>query len=217
MRLALVCGILLALALTANAWGSLSLLDNVGDIHSVTVDLNTNPTGSFTVNLYLDIGAEEVNGLTFVLASLDSSTVFSLTGRDILPLAMTGGTTLSDPTTNNATLLASPQNMLNPTNTKDIGLTGDTGQKVTDSGNIMSLTISYNSLITPGDYRFNIAGDPVTSDNQFKDHDLPAGQDYILHAVVPAPGAATLVELGLLSCAVAGLLRSFQRARTMHT
>ena len=199
MRISSAAAALLALVIPLAAHASmLTLLDTVDDPHSTAVDLTTNPTGSFTVNLRLDAGANDaVNGLTFVLKSLDANNIFSLSGRLITNFPMTTGT-LSDPTTSDTDLLANPANLLAPSNTRDLGLTGPVGAKVTGSGTIMQVTISYNNNITPRDYRFNIGPDAVTNDNAFADHPLPAGQDYILHAA-PEPAALLMVgALGLM-------------------
>lgn len=173
----------------------LSLLDTTGNAHQVDIDIAVAPTGSFAVNVHLDLEAnDEVNGLTFVLQSFDSNTIFSLTGRTISGLAMTGGGTLSDPITENADLLGSPQNLLGPTNTRDIGLTGPVGAKVVAGGVIMALTLSYTNQLVPGDYRINIGPDPVTNDNAFVEHALPIGANYVVH-VVPEPGTALLMAV----------------------
>src|SRR4029450_8447125 len=107
----IIMGMAILLPSVVRAAG-LTLSDSTGDPSKVDVLAAT--TGSFSIDLTLSVGAqEEVNGLSFWLASLNTNTAFSITGRTLSYLSTTTGE-LDDPNSTDTDLTTSPDHVLSP-------------------------------------------------------------------------------------------------------
>lgn len=188
----------------ASALGAtISLTDNVAPTNEISIDVVSNPTGSITLNIDFS-GVVNMGGIDLRLMSLDGTTLFSITGRD---LTVSG---LTDP--HFATVSGSPVGDLNAVNDRNIGATVSDavgGPFINGSGTALKVTLSYANLVAGNDYRIQVVGDdangttsPQYSDNNFEAINFEVGPNYIVHAT-PEPGSVLL----LAAAGVPALLR----------
>lgn len=127
-----------------------NLSDNDGDSSSIAVSANQAGTITINIDVELDSG-EELWALDVFLVSRDSDTAFTLTGR-----TFTGD--IDDATTPEATLTSDPTNKLDPINDANLGglvNAAFTGNPMTTSQQVMTLTLAYNALLD-GTYRLTL-------------------------------------------------------------
>lgn len=188
-------------------WASgatIALRDTISPTDSVTIDVGTNPTGSFTVNIDVS-DVTDMTGLDCRLNSLDGSSQFSIIGRTMV------STVVSDPTATDAQVVSSgdaagtapgPDNALNPINDRNLGATSqepDVG--ITGSDTIMTLTIAYTGLVPGNSYRLRVTGNndtgllaPKWGDVNFNVNGFTTILDYTVNATGGGGGGSTLLS-----------------------
>lgn len=200
--------VLAAFALPGSVFGAtISLTDSVGAPGQVDIDVVSNPTGSFTINVDV-AGVTDMTGLDFRLNSLDGTTLFVLTGRSIVSSVVT------DPHATNAQVTstgdavgtaAGPDRALNPINDRNLGATSnDPSVGVSGSETVMTLTLGYANLVAGQQYRIQVTGNndvgqlvPKWGDPEFNVFDFTLGPAYIVNAT-PEPMSMVMLLAGAM-------------------
>ena len=169
---------------------SLSLLDTFGDPSSVILS----PGQSFTVRLEFTTSAESIRGLSYELETLGlGSGQFRITQRDIV------SSPFDDLITTNAIALSPANALLDPQNDSDLGAVVTSNAVGAGTYLVANYTIQALPTIPSGlTYTIETANGIATDDNF---NDLPLAPATYSVQVVPEPGAAGLLAIGLSTLA----------------
>lgn len=177
------------LAMAPAAFGAVTLTMEAPGTGANTMVVGTTP---FTINLMLNVGANDLcTGVTFAVGS-DAPGQLRLTGRELL------NPVLTDPTTANGTLLGAANNLLNPKNGKDIGVGSSDGTTPTAAGKQLLMTLTFTPAgQLPNPTTLSIVGvgssaKGVWADPDFNTWDLPV----TTFTLTPEPASMLLLAAG---------------------
>ena len=188
-----LCG-LLSIAQPAQGAVALSLTDTIGAPNSAEVNLNNPASRFFTFRLTLNATTESTTGLTYFLEAPDfgGNGQFRIVSRD------TTGSTYSDLTTSDATVLTPVNALLDPQNNNDLGATvADVinGPNAPGTYSVAEYVVEALSTISPGTYTIQTGLQSVTGGGPNFDEITVPRATYTVN-VVPEPATACLLCLG---------------------
>ena len=188
-----LCG-LLSIAQPAQGAVTLSLADTVGAPNSAEVNLNSPASRFFTFRLTLNATTKSTTGLTYFLETPDfgGNGQFRIASRD------TTGSTYSDLTTSDATVLTPVNALLDPRNNNDLGATvADVVNAPNPAGTyfVADYVIEALSTISPGTYTIETALQSATGGGPDFD-ELPVAAATYTVQIVPEPVAGWLLCVG---------------------
>ena len=185
---ALVIAPLLAVQ-TGNAQNTVTAtLTTTGGLNSISITQG----GSFTLTLGVTTNFITL-GYTVFLRSTDGSGLFQLNARTNLDAAF-----FPDPTTSDALALGNPAGILNPSNARDLGYTGDTiNNQPAGTFQLASYTIANIGLMTPGVYHIFLDTRSIMTNAAFMDVSMGGNPQFTITVLpVPEPTTVGLAILG---------------------
>ena len=163
-----------------------------GGLNSISITQG----GSFTLTLGVTTNFITL-GYTVFLRSTDGAGLFQLNARTNLNAFFT------DPTTSDALALGNPNGILNPSNARDLGYTGDTvNNQPMGTFQLASYTIANIGLMTPGVYHIFLDSRSIMTDTSFTDRTITGlngttGQFFTVTVLpIPEPTTVGLAILG---------------------
>lgn len=204
---AATAGVALLIPVRAARAQSFSLLNPASGTAFVAV----NPGQTFTLTVFLNAPSTSTTGVTYFLDTPDGgSGLFQIVDRS------NAGSPFTELTTDNATVLAPANALLDPRNNNDLGATvADVlTPNVPGSYLISTLTLRALGSVPAGLFTLRTSPNSLVTDENFSDVTTAPGtfQVTVNAAAAPEPATGVLVAMGILPLGGA-LLRRHRRSR----